>query len=428
METLVDLLDDCAGRFADKPALGLRRDDGTTFHWTYAEVRRRSRLAAWRLARSGLQPGDRVLTWSPSTPALPAAYYGVDDRAADLRPARRADERGRDQNIVEASGATRLLLGTGRDAPGPARGGAGAVPDHDDRVAERGPGRHVPARLGGAGRRLGPPEARRGLPARVHQRHDRQPEGRDARPRQLAGGRPELPRDHQADGAPDGLAAPPVAQPGAGGQPVLRDERRRAHPVRPVAQPAGHLRQPARAPGHDDAARSAGGGPVLERHRARGGEAGPGGAVRPAPADRPAAPLLGAAASCSASVHEQLGGGLRLFATAGAFLPPALQQAWEDMGVIVLQGYGATETAAGSATTMADHPLGCVGWPPKPVEMRIADDGEIQFRGPDAVQGLLEQPGGHGRRLHRGRLVQERRPRASSTTRAGSTSTAARRT
>ena len=92
------------------------------------------------------------------------------------------------------------------------------------------------------------------------------------------------------------------------------------------------------------------------------------------------------------NVHAQLGGGLRLFATAGAFLPPALQQAWEDMGVIVLQGYGATETAAGSATTMADHPLGCVGWPPKPVEMRIAEDGEIQFRGPTLFKGYWNNP------------------------------------
>jgi len=92
------------------------------------------------------------------------------------------------------------------------------------------------------------------------------------------------------------------------------------------------------------------------------------------------------------SVHKQLGGGLRLFATAGAFLPPALQQAWEDMGVIVLQGYGATETAAGSCTTMASHPLGCVGWPPAPVEMRIADDGEIQFRGPTLFKGYWNNP------------------------------------
>jgi len=92
------------------------------------------------------------------------------------------------------------------------------------------------------------------------------------------------------------------------------------------------------------------------------------------------------------SVHAQLGGGLRLFATAGAFLPPALQQAWEDIGVIVLQGYGATETAAGSCTTMADHPPGCVGWPPDPVRMRIADDGEIQFSGPTIFKGYWNNP------------------------------------
>ena len=92
------------------------------------------------------------------------------------------------------------------------------------------------------------------------------------------------------------------------------------------------------------------------------------------------------------SVHTQFGGGLRLFATAGAFLPPALQQAWEDMGVIVIQGYGATETFAGAATTMNDHPLGCVGWPPKPVEMRIVEDGEIQFRGPSLSPGYWEDP------------------------------------
>jgi long-chain acyl-CoA synthetase len=92
------------------------------------------------------------------------------------------------------------------------------------------------------------------------------------------------------------------------------------------------------------------------------------------------------------SVHAQLGGGVRLFVSAGAFLPPALQQGWEDMGVIILQGYGATETAAGCATTMDDHPLGCVGWPPKPIEMRIADDGEIQFSGPNVFKAYWNNP------------------------------------
>src|SRR6476659_2524157 len=77
METLLDLLEGTATRFAGRNALGLRGDDGSRFHWSYPEVQRRSRLAAFRLRALGLQPGDRVLTWSPSTPALPAAYFGA---------------------------------------------------------------------------------------------------------------------------------------------------------------------------------------------------------------------------------------------------------------------------------------------------------------------------------------------------------------
>ena len=111
--------------------------------------------------------------------------------------------------------------------------------------------------------------------------------------------------------------------------------------------------------------------------------------VRPASRRSPAACRWASGGACSGSVHEQLGGHFRLFLSAGAFLPPALQQGWEDLGVTVLQGYGATETGTGSSTTLDDHGLGTVGRPPEGVEMRLADDGEIQFRGPTAVQGLL---------------------------------------
>jgi long-chain acyl-CoA synthetase len=92
------------------------------------------------------------------------------------------------------------------------------------------------------------------------------------------------------------------------------------------------------------------------------------------------------------SVHERLGGGFRLFVSAGAFLPPALQQAWEDLGVIVLQGYGATETGTGSCTTLQDHGLGTVGRTPAGIEMRIIDDGEIEFRGPTLFKGYWDAP------------------------------------
>jgi long-chain acyl-CoA synthetase len=91
-------------------------------------------------------------------------------------------------------------------------------------------------------------------------------------------------------------------------------------------------------------------------------------------------------------VHAALGGELRIIVSAGAFLPPALQQAWEDIGVIIIQGYGSTENGFGACTTREDHGLGTVGRPQPPVEMRIAADGEILFRGPTLFKGYWRDP------------------------------------
>jgi len=63
VQTLLDLLDVAVARHGDCPALGLWHDDGTADWWTYRELERRSRLAAWRLTALGLEPGDRILTW-----------------------------------------------------------------------------------------------------------------------------------------------------------------------------------------------------------------------------------------------------------------------------------------------------------------------------------------------------------------------------
>src|SRR3954470_19619838 len=127
METLVDLLESCADRYGERNALGLRRDDGTTFHWSYVELRRRSRLAAWRLRQLGLEPGDRVLTWSPSTPALPAAYFGAMYARLIYVPLDSRMSADAIANIISAAGPVRLLVGTGRDAPDPGAVGLGAL-------------------------------------------------------------------------------------------------------------------------------------------------------------------------------------------------------------------------------------------------------------------------------------------------------------
>jgi long-subunit acyl-CoA synthetase (AMP-forming) len=128
METLIDLLEGSAERFADRNALGLRREDGTRFHWSYPEIVRRSRLAAWRLRALGLNPGERVLAWSPSTPALPAAYYGAMYARLVYVPLDSRMSADAIRNVIDASGAVRLLLGTGRDAPDPAEVGLRGFP------------------------------------------------------------------------------------------------------------------------------------------------------------------------------------------------------------------------------------------------------------------------------------------------------------
>jgi long-chain acyl-CoA synthetase len=93
-------------------------------------------------------------------------------------------------------------------------------------------------------------------------------------------------------------------------------------------------------------------------------------------------------------VHEQLGGALTLMVSAGAYLPPALQQSWEDLGVIVLQGYGATECGPVAATRVNDHPKGSVGKRTEPVELRLADEtNEILVGGPTVFQGYWNDPG-----------------------------------
>jgi long-chain acyl-CoA synthetase len=93
------------------------------------------------------------------------------------------------------------------------------------------------------------------------------------------------------------------------------------------------------------------------------------------------------------AIHARLGGALRLMVAAGAYLPPELQQGWEDLGVTVLQGYGATEVGAASATSEQDHPTGTVGRTVPPVRLRLdPTDNEILVAGPAVTPGYWRDP------------------------------------
>lgn len=391
METLIELLEASARRYGERNALGLRRDDGTTWHWSYAEIRRRSRLAAWRLRALGLQPGDRVLTWSPSTPALPAAYFGSMLARLVYVPLDTRMSADAIAGLIEASGAVRLLLGTGRDAPDPREVGLERFPTTTVESLSEDPDDSFPpdweAQLD-AWPRPAPDEIYQlvftsgttGNPKGVMLAHDNTLAGvmsfhgiiKPMEHRMVS----LLPLSHSLEQAVSLFYAMDV------GADILYVRSRNPRVIFDALRDH-RVTTMLLVPQVVDVFWSA-----VEREVEKQGKTAQFNRLRAIARRLP----YSARRLLFRSVHAKLGGGLRLFATAGAFLPPALQQAWEDLGVIVLQGYGATETAAGSCTTMDDHPLGCVGWPPKPVQMRIADDGEIQFRGPTLFKGYWNNP------------------------------------
>ena len=378
---------------ATRRALSLRLDDGSTTTWSYRELDRRSRIAAWRLRALGLEPGDRLLTWSPSTPELPAAYFGAMRARLVLVPLDLRMSADAVEGIVRVSGARHLILGTGRDAPDPREAGLDHFPTTALGAIAAEPDDTLPRGLGDPARRLGSarqpatssssssPPARPARPKGVMLAHDNVVASIESFHRIVPPMEHRivslLPLSHlleQSVGLYYALSVGADILYVRSRNPRVIFDALRDHRVTSMVVVPQVL----------DLFWSA-----IEREVAkRGRETAFDAAARRSPGGcrcgwRPR--LFG-------SVHKQLGGHFRLFLSAGAFLPPALQQAWEDLGVTVLQGYGATETGTGSCTTLDDHGLGTVGRPPDGIEMRIAEDGEIQFRGPTVFRGYWKNP------------------------------------
>jgi long-chain acyl-CoA synthetase len=387
MDTLLDLLDDAFRRYADRPALGLWHDDGTTTTWTYAELDRRSRLVAWRLREQlGLQPGDRILTWSPSEPALPAVYFGAMRAGLILVPLDLRMSADAIAGTVAAAEPRRLILGTGRDAPDPTTVGLGAFPtttvadlvaDPDETVARDW------AETVASWSRPRPDDiwdliftsGTTGTPKGVMIAHDNILATLAAIDHVLPPIQHRvvsvLPLSHlleQAIGLIYALSVGAHILYVRSRNPRVLFEALRSHRVTSmiVVPQVLDLFWSAVEREADRSGRRA----LFDRLRAIGRHL-------PYRLRR----LL------FRSVHARLGGGLSLFVSSGAFLPPALQQSWEDLGVIVVQGYGSTENGFGTCTTPQDHGLGTVGRPMPPVELRIADDGEVLFHGPTLFKG-----------------------------------------
>ncbi len=91
------------------------------------------------------------------------------------------------------------------------------------------------------------------------------------------------------------------------------------------------------------------------------------------------------------SVLSRFGGRLDFIASGGAALDPELQLKWEAMGIPVIEGYGATECSPiVSVTPRHDRRLRSVGRSLPGQQVRIAEDGEVQQRGPNVFKGYWQ--------------------------------------
>jgi long-chain acyl-CoA synthetase len=87
-------------------------------------------------------------------------------------------------------------------------------------------------------------------------------------------------------------------------------------------------------------------------------------------------------------IRNLFGGKLRLAVSGAAPINPEILRFFDAAGVLVLEGWGMTETStAATISSPDDFKVGTIGKPFPGCEVRIADDGEILVKGPNVFQG-----------------------------------------
>jgi long-chain acyl-CoA synthetase len=92
-------------------------------------------------------------------------------------------------------------------------------------------------------------------------------------------------------------------------------------------------------------------------------------------------------------IRNLFGGRIRLAVSGAAPINPEILRFFDAAGVLVLEGWGMTETStAATISTPEDFKVGTIGKPFPGCEVRIAEDGEILVKGPNVFQGYHKNP------------------------------------
>jgi long-chain acyl-CoA synthetase len=95
----------------------------------------------------------------------------------------------------------------------------------------------------------------------------------------------------------------------------------------------------------------------------------------------------------AAALSERFGGRMRLFVSGGAPLSPKINWFFTLLGFTILEGYGLTETAAGTCVNrIGKNKIGTVGPAVPGTQIQIAEDGEILIKGGGVMKEYFRRP------------------------------------
>src|ERR687897_676569 len=102
-------------------------------------------------------------------------------------------------------------------------------------------------------------------------------------------------------------------------------------------------------------------------------------------------------------IKHRMGGRIRFFVSGSAALNREVQEWFYAAGLLILEGYGLTETSAASCVNNPRATrFGTVGPPIPGTQVKIGDDGEIFIKGPAVMQGYHNLPELTAESLHDG--------------------------